>query len=82
MLHSREHLQRWVANTNVQNKQLVEQRSDSCEVAADKAAEVVLPLSLAQLRQRYNAAASLCVSSEGTQTLLEQVSILCGTWNM
>ena len=75
-------MQRWVANSNVQNKQSVEQRIDSCDVAADKATEVVLPLSLAQLRQRYNAAASLRVSSEGSQTLLEQVSILCGTWNM
>jgi hypothetical protein len=77
----REGLQRWAANSNVQNKQSAEQRSDGCDVQG-KATEVVLPLSLAQLRQRYNAAASLRVSSEGSQTLLEQVSILCGTWNM
>jgi hypothetical protein len=43
--------------------------------------EVVLPLSLAQLRQRYNSAAKL-VNDGARQTLLERVSILCGSWNM
>jgi hypothetical protein len=44
--------------------------------------ELVLPVSLAQLRQRYNSAPKLSLSSEGKQTILEQVSVLCGTWNM
>jgi hypothetical protein len=39
-------------------------------------------VSLAELRQRYNSVAKLSQGSEGSQTLLEQVSVLCGTWNM
>jgi hypothetical protein len=82
MLCSREHLQKWAVNTMAQQDLSSDQQGNSGVAAAFPATHVVLPVSLAELRQRYNAVAKLSEGSEGSQTLLEQVSILCGTWNM
>jgi hypothetical protein len=73
-LFTREQLQRWAAATNSQEDQ---------QLGGDvqPPAELVLPVSLAQLRQRYNAPPRLCASSGG-HAIVEQVSILCATWNM
>ncbi len=78
----RQHLQRWAAATSAQTDQSLDVHSGSNVTAAQLPTELVLPVSLAQLRQRYNSAAKLSVSSEGQHTILEQVSVLCGTWNM
>ncbi len=78
----RQHLQRWAAATSAQKDQSLDVHSDRHVTDAQLPTEFVLPVSLAQLRQRYNSAAKLSVSSEGQQTILEQVSVLCGTWNM
>jgi hypothetical protein len=74
---TREQLQRWAAATNSQE----DQQRDRLGGDAQPLVELVLPVSLAQLRQRYNAPPRLCASSGGL-AIVEQVSILCATWNM